>query len=75
MKIIVNGKETDISGNLNVSQLLAEQNVKMPDMVSVELNGQILKKSQFDNTTLKDEDKVEFLYFMGGGSWNLMSNR
>ena len=75
MKIIVNGKETDISDNLNVSQLLAEQNVKMPDMVSVELNGQILKKSQFDNTTLKDEDKVEFLYFMGGGSWNLMSNR
>ena len=75
MKIIVNGKETDMSGNLNVSQLLAEQNVKMPDMVSVELNGQILKKSQFDNTTLKDEDKVEFLYFMGGGSWNLMSNR
>ena len=75
MKLIVNGKETDISDNLNVSQLLAEQNVKMPDMVSVELNGQILKKSQFDNTTLKDEDKVEFLYFMGGGSWNLMSNR
>ena len=75
MKLIVNGKETDMSGNLNVSQLLAEQNVKMPDMVSVELNGQILKKSQFDNTTLKDEDKVEFLYFMGGGSWNLMSNR
>ena len=75
MKIIVNGKEIDISDNLNVSQLLAEQNVKMPDMVSVELNGQILKKSQFDNTTLKDEDKVEFLYFMGGGSWNLMISR
>ncbi len=75
MKLIVNGKETDISDNLNVSQLLAEQNVKMPDMVSVELNGQILKKSQFDNTTLKDEDKVEFLFFMGGGSWNLMISR
>ena len=37
MKLIVNGKETDMSGNLNVSQLLAEQNVKMPDMVSVPL--------------------------------------
>ena len=44
-----------------------EQNVKMPQMVSVELNGQILKRSEFDRTVLKDDDKVEFLYFMGGG--------
>ena len=68
MKIVVNGKETGFSENLTVNQLLAEQNVKMPDMVSVELNGQILRKTEFENTMLKDDDKVEFLYFMGGGS-------
>jgi sulfur carrier protein len=37
-------------------------------MVSVELNGQILRRTEFDETTLEDNDKVEFLYFMGGGS-------
>jgi len=42
----------------------------MPDMVSVELNGQILKRSDFENTVLKDGDKAEFLYFMGGGRWD-----
>jgi sulfur carrier protein len=50
-----------------VSQILTEQDVKMPEMVSVELNGKILKRSEFESTTLNEGDKVEFLYFMGGG--------
>jgi len=67
MKIVVNGKEFDIKDGLTVSELLVEHEVKMPDMVSVELNGQILKRGLFEDTTLNEGDKVEFLYFMGGG--------
>jgi len=70
MKIVVNGEQVNCGDGLTVSQLLAEQDVKMPEMVSVELNGQILKRTEFDGATLKDEDKVEFLYFMGGGTWD-----
>ena len=68
MNLVINGKETNINGGLTVNQLLAQENVQMPDMVSVELNGQILKRTKFEETVLKDNDKVEFLYFMGGGS-------
>ena len=68
MKLVVNGNETETGDGLTISQLLTDQNVKMPEMVSVELNGQILKRSQFDATTLNEGDQVEFLYFMGGGS-------
>ena len=67
MKLVVNGNDSEVGDALTVSQLLADQDVKMPEMVSVELNGQILKRSQFDTTTLNDGDRVEFLYFMGGG--------
>ena len=67
MKLIVNGKESDFADSVTVSELLVEQKVKMPDMVSVELNGQILRRTKFEETRLKDDDKVEFLYFMGGG--------
>jgi sulfur carrier protein len=67
MNLVVNGKETNITDGLTVSQLLVQEKVKMPDMVSVELNGQILKRTKFEETILKDDDKVEFLYFMGGG--------
>jgi len=68
MKLVVNGNELDCSDGLTVNDLLAEQNVQMPEMVSVELNGEILKRGEFDTTTLKEDDKVEFLYFMGGGN-------
>ena len=68
MKLIVNGKEDNLAEGLTISQLLIEQEVKMPEMVSVELNGQILKRSEFETATLNQDDKVEFLYFMGGGN-------
>ena len=68
MKAIVNGKEDNFAEDLTISQLLIAQKVKMPEMVSVELNGRILKRSEFENATLNQGDKVEFLYFMGGGN-------
>lgn len=68
MNITVNGKNTDTTDGLTISRLLVEENVKMPEMVSVELNGRILKRGEFETTTLKNDDQVEFLYYMGGGS-------
>jgi len=67
MTVQINGEAVDVGGELTVTQLLAEREVKMPDMVSVELNGEILGRGTFDSTTVKAGDKVEFLYFMGGG--------
>ncbi len=67
MTIQINGEAVDIDGELTVTQLLADREVKMPDMVSVELNGNILQRDSFESTTIRDGDKVEFLYFMGGG--------
>jgi len=69
MNVTVNGEQTELSGAITVSELLAAQDVKMPEMVSVELNGKILKRSEFDTVTLADGDGIEFLYFMGGGQW------
>jgi len=68
MKIVSNGESTEIAGPMPVTELLAVQQVEMPDMVSVELNGKILSRKEFDTTVIHEGDKVEFLYFMGGGS-------
>jgi sulfur carrier protein len=40
----------------------------MPEIVSVELNGRFLRRTEFESTALGYNDKVDFLYFMGGGS-------
>ena len=67
MKIHINGEEVRFDKEISVTALLTEHDVKMPEMVSVELNGEILSRSAFDNTIVKDGDNIEFLYFMGGG--------
>ncbi len=68
MNLTVNGEKAVLeAAEMTVTELLKEQDVKMPEMVSVELNGQILKRTEFDDTEVNDGDEVEFLYFMGGG--------
>lgn len=68
MRIVCNGVETEIPAPVSVTDLLTIQKVKMPDMVSVEVNGEILDRPAFATTTVRDGDKIEFLYFMGGGA-------
>jgi sulfur carrier protein len=67
MKLVVNGSDVEVSDGITVSQLLIERKVKMPDMVSVELNETVLQRAEFETTLLRDGDRVELLYFMGGG--------
>lgn len=68
MNITINGGAKTVPGELSVRDLLEHQQVSMPDMVSVELNGEILERAAFETTKLKEGDRVEFLYFMGGGA-------
>ncbi len=71
MKLTINQKEQVIDQDaLSVVDLLKAMEVKTPDMVSVQLNGTILRRSMFESTIVKENDKVNFLYFMGGGSGN-----
>lgn len=67
MKIKINGKEEIINNSISITELLVKKNVDMPDMVSVELNGNILNRDEYSNILLNENDNVEFLYFMGGG--------
>ena len=61
----VNGSETSLDGK-TVSELLAEKGYD-PKRVAVELNLDIVPKSQYDSTVLKDGDSVEVVSFVGGG--------
>ncbi|MDR1149019.1 MAG: sulfur carrier protein ThiS [Spirochaetaceae bacterium] len=67
MRIIVNGKAADISGKISVSKMLDELKTQDALYVTVQLNGVILKREEFDSATVNEDDAVELLYFMGGG--------
>lgn len=68
MKIIINGVEKQLEKEVNITELLKINDVKMPEMVSVELNGEIVDRDDFENSIIREDDIIEFLYFMGGGS-------
>lgn len=71
MQIRVNGEALVLENALSISGLLALKEVKMPEMVSVEYNGEMLDRNLFSTTVIKDGDDIEFLYFMGGGFFSL----
>ena len=66
MKIKINGKEEQLQDGISVADLLKSRKIRV-EMVSVELNDAILHRDQFPTTSLKEGDRVEFLYYMGGG--------
>lgn len=67
MQIKVNGKLQEIEKSFTVTELLVLNKVEMPDMVSVQLNGEFVKREDFVITVVKENDEIDFLYFMGGG--------
>ncbi|CAB1240215.1 sulfur carrier protein ThiS [Clostridium sp. WLY-B-L2] len=68
MKVTINGKIKDIKEGVTVTKILKIENVEMPDMVSVQLNDEFIDRANFNSTVLKENDKIDFLYFMGGGN-------
>jgi sulfur carrier protein len=67
MQLIINGKEEMVPDVLTVTDLLKIRGIETPEMVSVELNNEILSRVDFEKTHLKEKDQIELLYFMGGG--------
>lgn len=70
MIITVNGKETTIPENddRTIDSLLEELDVSQRLYVTVELNGEIIDRSDYEKTAVNENDVIEFLYFMGGGA-------
>lgn len=68
MKLTVSGDLKEYKDGLKLSELVKIEKVETPEYVTASVNDELLGASTFDNTTLKDGDVVEFLYFMGGGS-------
>jgi sulfur carrier protein len=65
MQVKINGKPEEISGG-TVLDLLQAKKIE-PQMVAVEVNDTVLDRNHLATTSLSDGDRVEFLFYMGGG--------
>ena len=66
IEIILNGKKEQIEGEITLSDLLKIKNIKK-EVVTVELNSGIIDRGEYDATAIKQNDKIDFVYYMGGG--------
>jgi len=69
VKIFVNGDAQEVNLPLNVTQLIKQLLVENSEMVSIQVNEEFVEREDWDKTEIKESDKVDFLYFMGGGQW------
>ncbi len=67
MKIVVSGNEKEVKDGLTLPELIAQENVENPQYVTVSINEEFISKAAEEKVVVKDGDKIEFLYFMGGG--------
>ncbi len=66
MKIILNGQERSFDAPLTVAGLL--QGMDLAERrVAVEVNREIIPRSQHGAHELKDNDRVEVVFAIGGG--------
>lgn len=63
--ICINGEKIE-KEEIKLSSYLEENEIN-PQRIAVELNGEILPKSKYGDTVLKDGDIVEIVNFVGGG--------
>lgn len=61
----INGQPAEAAGK-TVAQIVEEQGLNV-HRVAVELNGDIVKRSDFDKVVVKDDDSMEIVNFVGGG--------
>jgi thiamine biosynthesis protein ThiS len=66
LRIHVNGEPREVEENILLLKLVAELNLK-PEQIAVELNHNVVRRAEWENTFLQPDDKVEIVHFVGGG--------
>ena len=64
--LYLNGKKEEIEDNMSLSELLKLKKIR-PEVVTVELNDNVVEKEKYSETHLLPDDRLEFVYYMGGG--------
>ena len=66
MNITVNGQAMEAAEGLTLEEFLRSMNVRL-EYTAVALNREVVKKSEYGETKLKENDRVEIVHPIGGG--------
>jgi len=66
INLVVNGESRSVSGVATLEELVESMGLKA-DRVAVELNREIIQRAQWQQTALREGDRLEIVHFVGGG--------
>jgi sulfur carrier protein len=66
MRVLVNGDEKDFDTAISLRELIEQLDLPVA-RIAIELNREVVRRSNWGSTMLKDNDRIEIVHFVGGG--------
>jgi thiamine biosynthesis protein ThiS len=67
LRVYINGESREVQGNPSLADLINQLDLPAA-RIAVELNREVMRRSEWGNAMLRDEDRIEIVHFVGGGS-------
>ena len=62
----MNGDEKEFAVGISLAELITQLDLPAP-RIAIELNREVVRRSDWGGTMLKDDDRIEIVHFVGGG--------
>ncbi|MEP6847899.1 MAG: sulfur carrier protein ThiS [Acidobacteriota bacterium] len=66
MRVFVNGETKEFAEALKLDDLLRRLDMP-PQRIAVELNRSVVRRKDWTETDIRENDKIEIVHFVGGG--------
>ena len=67
MRILINGEGKECEDGISLSALIELLELQ-PQRIAIELNREVIRRADWKSTVLRNEDRLEIVHFVGGGS-------
>ena len=67
MQVYVNGEAKEFSDPTSLAELITQLDLPAA-RIAVELNRNVVRRGEWSATILQDDDRLEIVHFVGGGS-------
>jgi thiamine biosynthesis protein ThiS len=69
LQVEINGESRDVADSITLAQLVNHLALA-PERLAIELNKRVVRRADWQQTTIREGDRVEIVHFVGGGSCN-----
>jgi thiamine biosynthesis protein ThiS len=66
LRVYINGESKEVQGTPTLAELINQLDLPAA-RIAVELNREVVRRSDWGNTMVHEDDRIEIVHFVGGG--------